>query len=68
MEAGSERTKSRRTGQRPFKGLSKMQKANRLKAQTFESNPEMGKQVFSTVKTDTKGAIFHRDCNRAFTG
>ena len=36
----SERTKLLRTGQRPSRGLSKMQKANRLKAQTFGSNPE----------------------------
>jgi hypothetical protein len=32
-----------------------MQKANRLKAQTFGSNRETANRLFSTVKTDPKG-------------
>ena len=64
----SERTKLPRTGQRPFRGLSKMQKANRLKAQTFGSNRETANSCSVQLRPIQMAAIFHRDCNRAFTG
>src|SRR5215208_51071 len=66
-KAASERTKLQRMGQRPLRALSKMQRANRLKAQTFRSNRETVSRCSAQLRPIQRDAIFHRDCNRVFT-
>ena len=63
-----ERTKLQRTRQRPFRGLSKMQKANRLRAQTFGSNRETANRCSAQSRPIQRAARFHRGCNGACTG
>jgi hypothetical protein len=68
LEAGLRTNKITAEGPASIQRFVKDAKGEPIKSADVRIESRDGKQVFSTVKTDSKGRYISQGCNRAFTG